>query len=462
MIQWIRHALHPAFRRAPGLRSLALGMIDGLSRPLLWPFRLSRPHSDPSAAAWLASQADGFNESAERYYSAHADSAQLLDKPFSEPAALARRLIDMGVLIDALRLEPGDTVMELGAGTCWLSQLLNRFGCRTIAVDVSPTALALGRQLFDRDPRTNWSLDPQFLPYDGRVLPVADASIDRLVLYDAYHHLPNPAPLMREMRRVLTADGIVAMSEPGRGHAASAPSVAEAGATGVLENELVLEDIAELALASGFSGARVVVAGRPPLFEVDAALLRPFMGGRGFSRYWKQLCASLDGHHYLLLFAGEPEPTTRRPRLLRAELRVASAGALTVPRGDAKRVLLDVHNAGDTRWIAADGVPGWTRLGAHLYRHAEQRATNAGATDRAGPSETKGTGPTSLELIDFDWLRVALPGDLLPGQRIRVGATLPVIDRAGTYLAVFDPVIEGRLWFAERGSTPGEVSWTVV
>jgi SAM-dependent methyltransferase len=462
MIQRIRQTLHPAFRRAPGLRSFALDVIDVAARSLLWPFRVSRPPSDARAAARLDRQTDVFNEAAERYYSAHADSAQLLDKPFSEPAALARRLIDVGVLIDAMRLEPGDTVLELGAGTCWLSQLLNRFGCRTISVDVSPTALALGRQMFDRDPRTNWSLDPQFLPYDGRALPVADASIDRLVLYDAYHHLPNPGRLMKEMRRVLTPEGIVVMSEPGRGHAASAPSVAEAAATGVLENELVLEDIAELALRSGFSSARVVVAGRPPLVEIDAAQLRPFMGGRGFARYWKQLCASLDGHHYLLLFAGEPEPTTRRPKLLRAELRVASARAPTVPRGAARTMLLDVHNAGDTRWIAADGVPGWTRVGAHLYRRVDGRASTAAATARVGPIETKGPGPAPLELVDFDWLRVALPGDLAPGQQIRIAATLPAIDRTGTYQAVFDPVIEGRLWFAERGSMPCEVLWTVV
>src|SRR6185295_14163520 len=77
-------------------------------------------------------------------------------------------------------------------------------------------------------------------------------------------------------------------------------------------------DIAELALACGFTAARVIVAANAPLAEIDVAGLRAFMGGRGFAQYWKNLCAALDGHHYILLFAGDPAPTTRRGRRLKA------------------------------------------------------------------------------------------------------------------------------------------------
>jgi SAM-dependent methyltransferase len=440
MIAFVRRVLHPIFARSPRVRSRALAAIDIAARPVLLFFRLDRPRSDAAGAARLESRTDEFNKAAETYYAQHTNLAQLLEKPFSEPDALPKRLVDVGVLIDGLRLRPGDTVLELGAGTCWLSHLLNRFGCRTIAVDVSRSALAMGRQLFERDPRTNWQLDPQFLSYDGHKIPLPDGSVDRIVLYDAYHHLPNPSHLMREMRRLLTADGIVGMSEPGRGHAASAPSEAEAAATGVLENELALEDIAEVALSCGFAAARVVIANRLPVFEIEAADLRPFMGGKGFARYWQALTAGLDGHHYILLFAGDPVPTTRRPKLLRA--RLGPSPSVRMRHGMSGRLTLSVHNAGDTRWLAAENSPGWTRLGAHLYRVLE--------------------GPEGRVPVDFDWLRVALPSDVAPDGMVRLSIQLPAIERPGEYLLVFDLVIEGVAWFADRGSMRLEVPCRVV
>jgi SAM-dependent methyltransferase len=437
MISALRRSVQPIFARFPRTRALGLQAVELLARPALLFFGIERPASRAASARDLESKTDEFNRAAESYYASHADAPQLLDKPFSEPDALPRRLIDVGILIDSLRLKPGDIVLDLGAGSCWLSHLLNRFGCRTIAVDVSPSALSIGRRVFERDSRTNWRLAPEFLPYDGWTLPLADRSVDRIVLYDAYHHLPNPAHLMREMRRVLRADGIVGMSEPGRGHAASAPSVAEAAATGVLENELVLEDIGDLALASGFAAVRVAVAGRPPVFEIAAADLRPFTRGRGFARYWKSLCAGLDGHHYILLFAGDPIPSTRRPKLLRASIRAVSQSTW---RGEDGRLMLDLHNQGDTRWLAREGAPGWTRLGAHLYR-ARQNA----ADGELG------------ELVDYDWLRVSLPEDVAPDQALRIPVRMPPIDVPGRYVIVFDLVIEGVVWFADRGSRPFEL-----
>ena len=430
MMQRLRRALHPVWRRRPRLRSLALDAVDLAARPLLAPFRLGRPASDPAAAAALEARSDDFNRAAQAYYEGpHAP--HLEDKPFSEPESLSRRLIDVGVLLEALRLAPGDLVLDVGAGTCWLPHLLNRYGCRTIAVDVSARALSIGRRLFDADPKTRWDLRPVFAAYDGRALPLSDASVDRIVLYDAYHHLPNPRQLLPEFRRVMKADGILAMSEPGRGHSASASSRDEA-ATGVLENELILEDIAELALGAGFAAARVVVAANRPLAEVDALQLRRFMGGAGFARYWKNLCAELDGHHYLLMFAGDPTVTTRRPKQLKAIIGAAGVPPLLeAPPGAPQSLVLDVHNAGDTVWLDRENAPGWTRLGAHLYR-----------------------GDAGRTLVDYDWLRAPLPAAVGPEESVTLRVGLPPIREAGEYEVAFDLVVEGVAWFAERGSVP--------
>jgi SAM-dependent methyltransferase len=426
MLQRARRALQPLWHRQPRLRSLLLDAIDVAARPLLAPFRLTRPDANRASAA-VEARTDELNRAAEQYFRA-GGLANLEDKPFSEPDSLSRRLIDVGVLLDGLRLRPGDRVLELGAGTCWLSHMLNRYGCRTVAVDVSPTALSMGRALFERDPHTNWTLEPAFLAYDGHRISVLDATIDRVVLYDAYHHLPNPRQILRELRRVLTPDGIVAMSEPGRGHTASASSHAEA-ATGVLEMELALEDLAALALSSGFTAARIAVAANRPLAEIDAGDLRSFMGGRGFARYWKSLCAELDGHHYVLLFAGNPTPTTDRPKQLKAVIR-SSPSRVDVRRGQAADVVIRLYNAGDTTWSHEPG-PGWTRLGAHLHRNDEART-----------------------VVNFDWLRLPLPASIQPEQAVDVRATLPPIVEPGEYEIAFDLVVEGQMWFADRGSIP--------
>jgi SAM-dependent methyltransferase len=437
MLQLIRRAVQPLFRKAPRLRSLALSGLDLAARPVLLPFRLGRPPSNHAAVATLEGQTEAFNRAAEAYFAAYPNPEHLLGKPFSEPESLSRRLIDLGVLLHGLRLEPGDVVVDLGAGTCWVAHLLNRFGCRTIAVDVSPTALAIGRTMFERDRSTNWALEPAFLPYDGLTLPIADDSVDRIVLYDAFHHLPNPRRLLGEMRRILKADGIVAMSEPGRGHSTSPPSVAETASTGVLEQELVIEEIAEWAIAAGFAAARVVADSQTPLAEIDVRQLRSFMGGRGFARYWRNLCAELDGHHYILLFAGDPSPTTAQPKRLQAVI-TSAAGAVTTPPGRSARLTVDLYNAGDTRWLHTEGRPGWTRLGGHLHRNDRSRS-----------------------LVDFDWFRLSLPRDVAPEEQVRLEMQLPPIAGPGDYLLVFDLVIEGCAWFAERGSLTLDVPYRV-
>jgi SAM-dependent methyltransferase len=431
MISFIRRLIQPLFRRQPRLRALALDLMDIAARPLLMPFTLSRSQRSNTEEAAEA-RTDRYTIAAEAHWATHVDRRHAMDKPFSEPESLSRRFIDIGTLVDGLRLQPGDTVLEIGAGSCWLTLLLNRYGCRTIAVDVSPTALSIGRMVFDRDPNTNWNLGPAFLVYDGHRLPVPDASIDRIVLYDAFHHIPNQRQLLTEMRRVLRPDGIVGMSEPGRGHASSASTLAEA-ATGVLENELSLEDVAEGALSTGFTAARVIVASDSPLMEVDARKLRAFMGGRGFARYWRNLRAALDGHHYILLFAGDPEPTTARPRRLRANInRVGATTPLRAKPDEPIELRLDLYNSGDSRWLhSSDQRPGWTRLGGHLYRENQART-----------------------LIDFDWLRVPLPGDVMPERSIQVVAQLPPVHESGRYVIAFDLVVEGVTWFADRGSMP--------
>src|SRR5438094_9305587 len=122
MIARLRMLFRAVFQRAPRARALTLSFIELLARPLLLPFRLPRPRSanapEPSS---VQSQTDRLNAAAEHYFATYPNPEHLLSKPFSEPEALSRRMIDVGVLLDGLRVEPGQVVLELGAGTGWVS-----------------------------------------------------------------------------------------------------------------------------------------------------------------------------------------------------------------------------------------------------------------------------------------------------------------------------------------------------
>lgn len=430
------HALATRLLARPWLRSFLFQASDCWFQFALLPFRRRSLKGSSSERPDLVVQTDQYNQAAEDYFARHGNRAYLLNKPFSDAAGLPKHLIDTAVLIDAASIAPGDTVLELGAGTCWLSHFLNRYGCRTISVDVSATALAVGEELFKTDRWTNWALHPSFLTYDGRRLPLDDGSCDRIVVCDAFHHFPNQRELLREMFRVLRPDGVVAMSEPGAGHGSSAHSVEEASTWGVLENELVLEDVAALARDCGFAEVTVVVASPFTRMQVEASRLGAFMGGRGFTDYWRELSGSLEAHHYIVGYKARPARTTRRPSRIAADLQLADGASLTERIGSPVHVRIRVENTGDTTWLGGDEPRGgWTRLGAHLYRE---------------------DGSGARELVAYDWWRSGFPGDVSPGARMLTEADLPALSEPGTYVAVVEPVIEGVAWFSHYGVAPLE------
>ncbi len=389
----------------------------------------NRPAGRPHESAALVARTDELNRAAERYFASFGDTPFLLGKPFTDNL-LPRYLFSLGVLLDGIRLHRSDVVAELGAGTCWVSHFINRFGCKTMAIDVSATALDLGRRIFERDPATIWDVGPEFLTYDGHRLPLADGACTKVVIFDAFHHVPNQREILHELARVLTPDGIVGMSEPGLGHASTERSRADVDRFGVLENELVVEDLAALARDCGFADARLIVASPHASWQIPADELDAFMQGHGFARYWERQGAALRASHYLVLYKGDPTPTTRQPTTLDADIRIRGASPTRTRRGRPTPLTVDIFNAGETRWLAADSPRGgWTRLGVHLHR-------------------ADGTPA----LIDHDWMRVPLPGNVAPYETVTIAVVLPPIDEPGRYRAVFDLVIEGATWFAQRGS----------
>ena len=85
---------------------------------------------------------DAFNRAADVYFTSLADWEHHLAKPFSQIEETPTLLMDVAVLLQALRLTPGMTVLEFGAGSGWLSRFLTQMGCRVVLLDVSPDRAA--------------------------------------------------------------------------------------------------------------------------------------------------------------------------------------------------------------------------------------------------------------------------------------------------------------------------------
>jgi SAM-dependent methyltransferase len=189
-------------------------------------------------------------------------------KPFSSPGhddtrEGARLIHDFAIALLCLAPAPGDRVLDLGAGSCWVSEWLRRFNVDTVSVDLAFDMLRVGRA----------RLGPEAALVAGDLerLPFSSASVDHAVCLNAFHHVPDGRAALVEIHRVLKPGGRLLLSEPGRGHAEAQTSVTAAGDYGVQEADVVASMLIADCVRAGF--ARVAI--KPlvhavPWFEIDA------------------------------------------------------------------------------------------------------------------------------------------------------------------------------------------------
>ena len=125
---------------------------------------------------------------------------------FGAPNFLRR--LQWPVIADLLQLEPGQVILDLGCGDLQLSaELAKRDVGAVIATDASPRLGSLGyvaRQL----PHL------RLVRADGARLPLADASVDRVLASSVLQMVPDPGVLLAECRRVLKPTGRLVLTVP--------------------------------------------------------------------------------------------------------------------------------------------------------------------------------------------------------------------------------------------------------
>lgn len=353
-----------------------------------------------------------------------------------------RYLFDWVIAGEALLCAPGDLVLEFGSGPSFASELFNRIGYRSVALDLDAEVLGYARARWDVDQRLD-ARRAHFVAADGLRLPFADAVFDGIVCLNALHHMPDFEAALAEIHRVLRPGARAVFSEPGSRHADS-PDAALARAQGALERSIVIDEIAALARRVGFTRMLLKPYVYPSLVALDQRDFRRY--GLHLSRapftQPDQIARFVREQHplFVLETAGERPRTSASPRgfgSLRAEVVIEALTAAVRP-GDQVTLRATLRNAGPSVWLAAP-----REFGGQVVLGLKLCAADGTVLTDALP-------------------RAALPHDVAPGEAVTLthAFRLPWFE-AGAYLLRLDPVAESVGWFEQFGSPPVSVAFAI-
>lgn len=373
---------------------------------------------------------DELSASADEYYRQNLEAADYyVAKPFWSTSEVADTVTSFGQVLGSLALAEGMRVLDFGAGTGWTSRYLSQLGCEVVVSDVSPTALELAEQLYEKLPVVGWRPAPTFTRYDGRRIDLPDESVDRILCFDALHHTPNPDEVIAEMGRVLRPGGRAVFSEPGPNHSKGAQSQFEMKNYTVIENDIRMRDIERWALASGFDEVRLSIFTTEP-FQVSIEGYERFVdGGAEASAFLVHHRPFLEGRRIFALHrAGEERRDSRS--------RDGLGGTLSVtldplePGATQLTGAYEAENIGVNHWLASTAPIGPVSIGVHRY---------------------DGSG----RLVDRDHARIGLdePDGVAPGATTAGTFRLP-LPEPGDHLLEFDLLAEGVAWFEINGTVP--------
>jgi ubiquinone/menaquinone biosynthesis C-methylase UbiE len=167
-----------------------------------------------AAAGWLLlstvadTQAPGVHPVSGRRYAGVMSwqGAQWLDRPERVQEEQPDRALDV------LKLTPGSTVADVGAGSGYMTaKMARRVGPtgKVYGVDIQPEMITFLRQRISQERLTN--IEPILgLPDDPRLPP---SSVDLILMVDVYHECQEPQRMLRKMREALKPGGRLVLLE---------------------------------------------------------------------------------------------------------------------------------------------------------------------------------------------------------------------------------------------------------
>ena len=125
---------------------------------------------------------------------------------FDRLAPIYERLIpppEPRVLGELLELDASHALLDAAGGTGRVAGVFAASVARAVVCDVSPRMLAQAR-----------SKGLETVQAWAEAMPFGDATFDRILLVDAFHHVRDQNAALRELLRVLKPDGRLVIEEP--------------------------------------------------------------------------------------------------------------------------------------------------------------------------------------------------------------------------------------------------------
>ena len=120
----------------------------------------------------------------------------------TDAAALARLVAWAGVA-------GSERVLDVACGPGLVAAAFTPHAASVVGVDLTPAMLARGRAIVGERGIRNVA----FVMADVERLPFPDQSFERVVSRRAFHHFPDPAPVLTEMARVCAAGGAIVIED---------------------------------------------------------------------------------------------------------------------------------------------------------------------------------------------------------------------------------------------------------
>jgi ubiquinone/menaquinone biosynthesis C-methylase UbiE len=372
---------------------------------------------------------DELMHSADAYFAKMTTASEQCWKPFSNPSDAVHITRHLGLVLEAAELFHGARVLDFGCATGWLSLGIAQAGCHVTGIDVSPKAL----QLAEAMKAARGSLrrgSAEFQVYDGIRLPLADESIDRIVCFDAFHHVRDQRHTLREFARVLRKGGRAAFMEPGPNHSRTPLSQAEMANHKVIENDVSMEDIAQHAAEAGLEAPQMLVQFQRPFTVPVADFNKWARSGIPLARaaiFKSTLERQLTDGQCFFVMKGQGFDDSRRAGGLAAQIVLRHVRRLASAGRDAVHVEFQLRNTGRRHWVTERG-PGQVNVGVQVLSDEGR-------------------------LLDDNHGRIALPkGTYAPGDEVPVQGTV-LLPRELHGALRFDVVAELVAWFSDVGPT---------